>query len=346
MDVGPATLKAWSMQPFFSGFDESRPEHVVSLNEPFQNAVANAGLSFTAQSGNSKNAFELLREAVDHGQTPVIFLGKWMLVTGYDTVAQLIFVQDQGAQVQQMPLKQLMETWSKSVPTPEIARRKPYTFLSFQSKDDNPKVTVLKSDRADKNQAQLFLTPTFEVRLQPLSRKNAQRRTISRAAALLTRAHFGKALLNVEALHQLARELSTLGTLPPSPVPVPEANSGQANLTSPIEWQQKLQHAQTLAPWFDAPLNQWIEARRDGATYLESVGREMNDKKIRDAATELRHSIMALQNASADFPDGLRDGSITLWTTTLEHQLQRAASDLQEAETAEKKAAMLMQGNS
>jgi tetratricopeptide (TPR) repeat protein len=346
MDVGPATLKAWSMQPFFSGFDESRPEHVVSLNEPFQNAVANAGLSFSAQNGNSKNAFRLLRDAIDQGHTPVIFLRKWMLVSGYDTVSQTLFVQDQGAQIQQMPIKQLMEIWSKAVPKSEIAPGKPYTFLSFHSQEDNLKVTPKNSNRADKNQIQLFITPSFELTLHPLSRKNAQRRAINRAAALLTRAHFGKVLLNVEALHQLAGELSTLGTLPPSPVPVPETNSAQADLSAPVDWPQRLQHIQKLAPWFDAPLNQWIEARRDAAVYLESAGRELNDKKIQDAAGELRHSIMALQNASTDFPDGLKDGSTTLWTTSLGRQLQRVANDLQEAAAAEKKAAKLMQDNS
>jgi hypothetical protein len=55
---------------------------------------------------------------------------------------------------------------------------------------------------------------------------------------------------------------------------------------------------------------------------------------------------MALQNASTDFPDGLKDGSTTLWTTSLGRQLQRVANDLQEAAAAEKKAAKLMQDNS
>jgi len=346
MEIGPATMQAWSLAPFFCGFDESKPGRVVSVKEDFQNAAANAGLSFSVQSGGGNKAFVALREAVDHGHTPVIYLEKWMLVTGYDTVAQTVFVQDQGAQIKKLPIKQMMNLWSKAIPQSQIADRKPYTFLSFHSQNDNPKVSAQSGKPVDKNQPQLFMTPSFDLTLQPLSRKNAQRRTIRRGAALLIRAHFGDALLNVEALNQVARELIALGTLPPSPVPVPEAESDQTELSAPVDWQQRLQKSKRLAPWFGAPLAQWIEARRDAASFLENAGRELNEKSIQDAASELRHSIMALQNASSDFPAGLKDGSTTLWTTSLGRQLQRTASDLQEAATAEKKAAKLMMQSS
>ena len=78
MDVGPATLNAWSLQPFFCGYDPSSPGRVLEFSQAFDNAVANAGLSFNVQNPTgSQKAFAALREAVDRGHTPVIFIGKW-----------------------------------------------------------------------------------------------------------------------------------------------------------------------------------------------------------------------------------------------------------------------------
>lgn len=346
MDIGPATLNAWSLQPFFCGFDPANPGRVLQFSQAFENAVANAGLSFSVKNNpNAKSAFTALRESVDHGHTPVIYIGKWELVAGYDTVAQTVFLQEQGAQVSSLPLKKLLAVWGKSIPHLELAHQKPYTFLSFQSASDNPKVTANKGDQSDADQTRLFMTPSFTLTLSPLSRKNAQQRAIQRAAALLSRAHFGDALLNVEALNQLSDTLSKLATLPPSPVPVPEVDSAAA-LPPSSNWQQRLQQAKHLAPWFGKPLQQWIEARRDAAVYLESLSSETANTNLQDAASALRHSIMALQNASTDFPVGLKDGSTTLWTTTLEHQLQRVSQDLLEAKNAEANAAKLMQKNS
>lgn len=346
MEIGPATLKAWSLQPFFCGFDESKPGEVLSFSQGFENAVANAGLNFSVENGDGKTAFNSLREAVDRGHTPVIFIGKWMLVVGYDSVEQVLLVQEQGARVKRMPLKQLMNIWKKSVPSSPAGARKPYTFLSFRAEGDNPKVVAQNSNHVDKSQSQLFMTPSFDLILQPLSRKNAQRRAIRRAAALMTRAHLGDALLNVEALNQLAGDLNTLSTVPPSPVPVPEGDTSNVPSASPADWHKRLQQANHLAPWFDAPLQHWIEARRDAAAFLENAAGELGDNDLHQASEEMRHSIMALQNAAADFPTGLKDGSATLWTTSLGQQLQRVSQDLREAKTAETKAAKLMQGNS
>ena len=344
MDIGPATLNAWSLQPFFCGFDPDDPGRTLQISQAFENAVANAGLSFSVKNNsNAKKAFAALRESVDHGHTPVIFIGKWELVAGYDSVAQTVFLQEQGAQVSTIPLKKLLITWGKSIPRLEITPQKPFTFLSFQSANDNPKITANKSSQADNKQARLFMTPSFTLTLAPLSRKNAQQRAIRRAAALLSRAHFGDALLNVEALNQLSDTVNRIANVPPSPVPVPETDSAEA--TPPQNnSQQRLQQANHLAPWFGKPLQQWIEARRDAAVYLESLSQDKeSDANLQDAASAFRHSIMALQNASLDFPDGLKDGSVTLWTTTLTHQLQRVSQDLLEAKNAESKAAKLMQ---
>ena len=346
MDIGPATLNAWSLQPFFCGFDPDNPGRVLQFSQAFENAVANAGLSFSVKNGSdAKKAFAALRESIDHGHTPVIYIKKWELVTGYDTVAQTIFLQEQGAQVISLPLKKLFAIWGKSIPNLEMAHQKPYTFLSFQSAGDNPKVVANKGGQSDTNQVRLVMTPSFTLTLSPLSRKNAQERTIHRAAALLSRAHFGNALLNVEALNQLSDNLSKLASLPPSPIPVPETDSATA-APPPVNWQQRLQQANHLAPWFGKPLQQWIESRRDAAVYLEYLSRETPNADLQDAASALRHSIMALQNASTDFPAGLKDGSTTLWTTALEHQLQRVSQDLLEAKNAEANAAKLMQKNS
>jgi tetratricopeptide (TPR) repeat protein len=346
MDVGPATLNAWSLQSFFCGYDPGDPGRGVKVPGEFENAVANAGLSFSVQNGkDAKTAFADLREAVDHGHTPVIFMGKWILVAGYDTVAQLVFLQEEGAQTVNMPIKELMLAWGKSIPDSTLTPRKPFTFLSFRAEGDKPTAALRKNTQSGKDAVRLFMTPSFDLTVQSLSRKNAQRRTVRRAGALLSRAHAGDALLNVEALNQLASDLGTLGTLPPSPVPVPEGENA-APPAEPVDWQQRLQRARHLAPWFGKPLQQWIEARRDGAVYLESVSRELGNKNLQDAASELRHSVMALQNAEADFPEELKKGSVNLWTTALGQQLRRTAQDLREAETAESQAAQLMRGTS
>src|SRR5690606_2726925 len=137
-------------------------------------------------------------------------------------------------------------------------------------------------DENDQNVVQLFVTPSFDLTLPTLSRKAAQQRTIRRAATLLLRAHSGETLLNVEALSQLAKDVSSLGTLPPSPVPVPESESDEAELAAPVDWQQRIQQANKLAPWFGAPLRQWIEARRDAATFLENAGKELKSPGIQE----------------------------------------------------------------
>jgi hypothetical protein len=153
-------------------------------------------------------------------------------------------------------------------------------------------------------------------------------------------------LLNIEALNQLAGDLNTLSAVPPSPVPVPEGDAGDVSSASPADGHKRLQRANHLAPWFEAPLQHWIEARRDAAAFLENAAGELGDDDLHQAAEEMRHSIMALQNAAADFPPGLKEGSATLWTAPLGQQLQRVSQDLREAKTAEAKAAKLMQGNS
>jgi len=342
MDIGPATLNAWALQPFVAGFDKSKPGRIITAGKAFENAVANAGLHFSVQNGeDATKSFTALREALDRGHTPVAYLGKWALVVGYDTVAQSVSVQYEGAQVKTMPLDDFLDLWGKSKPRSNLAPRQAYTFLSFQAEGDNPKVTESTAPQ-QQAQSRLSITPSFELTLTPLSRKNADRRTIRRAALLLQRAHLDGALLNVEALNQLADDLAIIGTPPPSPVPVPEAEDATPPSAEPVDWQQRLKRAAQLAPWFNAPLQQWIETRRDAATYLESVARTLDNRRLHEAASELRHSIMALQNASIDFPDALQSGTAGNWTMALGQQLQRTAQDLREAKTAESNAARLL----
>lgn len=177
----------------------------------------------------------------------------------------------------------------------------------------------------------LGLTPTYVFQLKPLSAPDAHRRTLHRAVALMRRARVGDnetALLNLDALDAVATALERVAKAPAtavgeespvlSPVPKPEDDStpenaaatptpaltaaATATATPPPSGAQKLERTRQLAQWFRGPLQKWVTARRDAASYLQSAAGPLRRAQLKGAATDLRLSISELSSAAAAMP--------------------------------------------
>jgi tetratricopeptide (TPR) repeat protein len=181
----------------------------------------------------------------------------------------------------------------------------------------------------------LGLTPVHVFQLKSLSTPDSHRRTLRRAVALMRRASASNndsALLNIEALDALATALEgvaktstplanpTPQELPTSPVPLPEGetptgeaapttaplpaatNSSPSASTSSAASASKVQRLRQLSQWFGAPLQNWIAARRNAASYLRAAAGPLRRSQLNQAANNLRLSIKELNAAAAALP--------------------------------------------
>lgn len=214
----------------------------------------------------------------------------------------------------------------------------------------------------------LGLRPAFVFQLKPLSNPNAHRRALRRAVALMNRAGVGdkdSALLNLEALDALADELESLAkpaktiavaemaTAPPteSPVPLPEAegtpitpaatatpNAAPQTEIAPMQAPQKLARAQALRAWFGAPLQSWITARRDAASYLSVAATALKRPLLTQAAANLRTANSELAQAASLLSPTAQLGVAGTLSDEDRRLLTEAARHLRAAYQAEKNA--------
>ncbi|HEY0076658.1 MAG TPA: tetratricopeptide repeat protein, partial [Abditibacteriaceae bacterium] len=217
----------------------------------------------------------------------------------------------------------------------------------------------------------LGLTPAYVFQLKSLSTPNAHRRTLRRAVALMRRASASNndsALLNIEALDSLATALEgvartstvvakpTPQEIPTSPVPLPEDETATEEAapttaplpaatsvsTSPAASASKVQRLRQLSQWFGAPLQNWIVARRNAASYLRGAAGPLRRSQLNQAADNLRLSIKELNAAAAALPSGNLEENGQL-SESARRALLEVARHVRAARVAETRAAQQME---
>ncbi len=221
----------------------------------------------------------------------------------------------------------------------------------------------------------LGLTPTFVFQLKPLSAPDAHRRALRSAVKWMRRSRVADkdtALLNLDALDAMATALERVAKAPAtavgeeSPVPLPEADptlekpiatplsmplavplatplasptvAPTATVSPVLSAAQKLERARQLAQWFRAPLQSWVRARRDAASYLQGAAGPLRRAQLKQAAENLRLSVNELSSAAAAMPapETLEENGAL--TDSARRALLDAARHVRAARTAEAKA--------
>ena len=349
LETGETVFRGWSLLPFRAGFAPENPSRVLDREENFETIAANAGLVFSRKnSDDAKEALNDLRSELDAGHAPLVALGGWVLVVGYDSSREEIFTQKPGAERQTWDVKEFAVRWKKES---DLA------FLSFHVADENVRaVQQSKSAPIASEAAPDLISPIYLYKLPSLSLQNAHRRTLRRAALLMKRTREDGVLLNLEALRELSRELENLAVAPdsptPSPEPIPEEDVGEEGNTPAVATapapaapdnsallQQRQKRWQNLRAWFDAPLKNWIETRRDAAAFLEIAGNDLHDTRLQRAGAELRAAMVSLQNAANSIPAA---NAFDENADEAQTQLEAASREVASAYEAEKRATAIM----
>jgi tetratricopeptide (TPR) repeat protein len=215
----------------------------------------------------------------------------------------------------------------------------------------------------------LGLTPVYVFQLKSLSTPNSHRRTLRNAVALMRQASAGNndsALLNIEALDALATALEgvtqtstavanpTPQELPTSPVPLPEDETPTEEAvptTAPLpaatsasttsSSASKVQRVRQLSQWFGTPLQNWITARRNAASYLRGAAGPLRRSQLNQAADNLRLSIKELNAAAAALPSENLEENGQL-SESARRALLEVARHVRAARAAEARAAQQM----
>jgi TolA-binding protein len=283
LDAGAATLRGWSLAPFWGAFDPANPGRVVEAPfSDFNNVASSANLHYLVEAPDAKNALDALQQELDLGRPVVIYNGAWQLVVGYDSAHQQVLLQTRGSRVQAVPVKDFEAEWKRRAPS-----GKPFTMITFFAPGEKARLRrVPQNEAAATTNAivrestkptplvvgpitaptpaptptpriapQMGLTPAFVFQLKPLSTADAHRRALRRAAELMRRARAAdnsSVLLNLEALAALSGELERLAgeAAPVAPVATPTESpvplpEGEA---APIENPTPAPTAKTPAP--------------------------------------------------------------------------------------------------
>ncbi|HVF09691.1 MAG TPA: tetratricopeptide repeat protein [Abditibacteriaceae bacterium] len=369
IEAGDAVLRGWSSAPFYCGFVPSRPERVVTA--PFnavENIAASAGLRFVSISSADKtSALQALQREIDLARLPVVYDNGWTLAVGYDSDRNQVFLQNHGARFETVAVKDFSATWQKAPPG-----GKSFTLLSFHAPGERsaakptPRALSVTDDIVPTPRPTATplpgpaTTPTWIFQLKPLSMNNAHRRALRHAVSLMRNPGSDKTLLNLAALEAISGELARLAVRPISPVPVPEGGVSDEfpDPDAPLQEQPAtdptpvarseasrnvLPRTRAVLGWFGAPLQRWINARREAAAYLDSAGNALDSEELSRAAGEFQKSITALQNAAAAVPraDSLSGDGQTL-SDNARRGLESAAREVAAARDAERRAVTAM----
>lgn len=235
IEADDATLRAWSLGPFYAGFDPQNPSRVVSPRfDAFENVLSNAGLRFTVKkssaNGKEVEALRDLRDEIDAARAPLVYFeengqGTWALCVGYDSERDEVMLQSRGARFETLAVKSFAAMWKA-----KSSFGAPYTLISVMPSGvrakANPSLTPtpLPTPLPGQTPAPALITaPSFVWQLPRLSTADAAQRTARRASALLLRSRQGNAFLGVEGLSLLASELRKIARGRLEPVAVPTA---------------------------------------------------------------------------------------------------------------------------
>jgi hypothetical protein len=312
LEIRDAVWRGWSLAPFRAGFSPDAPGRVLESDGSWETVAANAGLVYSRRTASDAgHALNLLRDELEAGHAPLVNIGGWRLVVGYDSARDEITVRGANTDAQTLGAKEFAAQWRV---------HGEYSLLSFEVPGERAHATIEKATASD--DAPALLAPTYIYKLPRLSIKDAHRRALRRAAALMKRPREDGELLNLEALRALRAEIEKLGNAPASPLPVPapapesatpresEAapspeGAGAAPASTPVPATASIQSStrwKALRKWFGAPLKQWLEARRDAAAYLDAAANDLGDASLQQAAAKLREAMAALDSAASTLP--------------------------------------------
>lgn len=306
LEISDAVWRGWSLAPFRAGYAPDSPNRAVSGDAAWETVAANAGLVYSRKGvRQSAEAIELLRDELDAGHTPLIDADGWLLVTGYDSARNQVFVRRKGNSAETMSSKELVGKWRGGGE---------YSLLSFHMPNERLSAVVHKTDTG--NGAPDLLAPQYLYKMPSLSRRDAHRRTLRRAAALMRRAREDGVLLNLEALRAIRNELQTLLRVSTSPVPAPESTTeddtpgsveapaapGTPRVIDSSNMNNASVRWKSIRKWFGAPLKSWVESRRDAAAFLDAANNELGDARAQHAAADFRDSMRHLNFAASALP--------------------------------------------
>ncbi|MBW3637305.1 MAG: hypothetical protein KY445_12725 [Armatimonadetes bacterium] len=381
IEADDATLRGWSLMPFYAGFDPKNPSRIVKAPfDAFENVLANAGLMLTVKHGGKEaEALKDLSDEIDAEHAPLVYFeekgkGTWALAVGYDSDRGEVMLLSRGARFDTLAAKSFAAMWKAP-----SSFGSPYTMISVlpagAKARPNPSLTPtpLPTPLPGQTPAPALLTPpSFVWQLPQLSAKNADRRALQRASALLLRPRQGEFFLNAEGLSLLAGELKKIARvrvevrvvptpLPtptpfPTPTPLPadpsEPESPYAPAVTPtplptavpsvsfvpLQNRNDGARARSLLSFLEAAAREWAVRRREGALWLDGAANRLNDPEIKGAAAALRASAEALDEAillaPSDLGDALGAGERA--------QIGEVARQIERARDAEREAANLM----
>lgn len=377
VEADDVTLRGWSLAPFYAGFDTTNPSRVVTPQfDAFENVVANAGLRYTIKSGGKEaEALQDLQDEVDAAHAPLVYFedkgqGTWALCVGYDSDRGEVMLQSRGARFDTLNAKAFAAMWKA-----KSSLGNSYTMISLVERGarerPKPSLTPTPAPTALPGQTpspQLLTAPAFVWELPQIKRGDAERRTLQRAAALLVRPRSGNVALNAEGLNLLAVELRRVAQTAPTaeavePTPLPEATTvpaegeaGGPEAESPYlptvtptapplrdnsarSNRNDTARARALLGFLGDPAREWANRRREGALWCDQVANRLNEPRLKQAASSLRASASALEEAILLAPSSLSDplgaGDRT--------QLIEVARQIERARDAERAAARAMQ---
>ncbi len=394
LNVGESVLRGWTLTPFYVGYQATDPSRAVTFPDvQWENIISNAGLRYAPLSGgNSANALRDLQRELDMAQPPLIFNGRWNLAVGYDSNRGLVYLQN-GARLETVSTQELAASWQASSPiggafgmigfgtrgsrptlatnTSRIEARLSATPQPKSIDSPNTAPTPAPTATPLPNQD----TPTFIYDLKSLSLPSAHKRALGRAVALMKRPQAGQALLNLEALSQIARECQLLSRAPAvtplaefatpgfddaparAQLPVPDENLNALPDSTPAPTATPLPQAPAatqrdngriargLLEWFGSPLNNWITARRGAAAFCDAAASDLNSKMLQNAARQFRQAIVHLQTARAILPARSRLDDPQLDAAT-RRAFSEVAREMNAAFEAEKTATQAMEAAS
>jgi tetratricopeptide (TPR) repeat protein len=132
------------------------------------------------------------------------------------------------------------------------------------------------------------------------------------------------------------------GAVPATPPPVAPVAPGASQVAPPV---RVVESARALLGWRNAPLQHWLNSRRDAAAYLDAAATRLNQPQLREAADQFLASVTALENAAALLPlsNALSDDGVYL-TDAARRGFVMAARSIERARAAETRAVNIMNG--
>jgi tetratricopeptide (TPR) repeat protein len=346
LEISDAVWRGWSLAPFRTGFFPASPENALAHDDDgWRTVAANAGLVYSQRSfPNAARALDVLRDELDAGHMPLLNISGWQLAAGYDSVRDEVSLRGTNTDVQTLSVKELAAKWRV---------HGEYNLLIFEVPGGRLRADVKKT--TDTPEAPALLAPSYLYKLPRLAINDGHRRTIRRAAALMQRPREGGWLLNLEALRAVRMELENLSQTPDQPDSTFEgtarddsetpSSSATPSAITPNRQngtaKQDIERWKKLRLWFNAPLGQWIESRRDAAAYLDAAAHDLGDARLQSAAEDLRTAMSTMKSIASTLPP---EDAFANDPTSTRHTLQAIAEKITVALDAEKSATNAMNG--